>query len=793
MTLPPGTKLGAYEVLAPLGAGGMGEVFRARDARLHREVAIKGLPEAFAKDPERLARFEREARMLASLSHANIAAIYGIEDAGGAPFLVLELVEGESLAQRLTRGSLPLREALDVAGQIAAAMEAAHERGIVHRDLKPGNVMLTPARVVKVLDFGLAKGGATEGGAVSGLSQSPTMGAGATASGLVLGTASYMSPEQARGLAVDRRTDVWAFGCVVYECLTARQAFNGPTASDVIGRILEREPDWNALPPATPARLRDLLKRCLTKDVEGRPRDIGDLKRELGAIAQELSSPSGIHASSPGGVPSLAVLYFENLANDQESEYFCAGITEDILTDLSKIRGLRVASRNAVVRYKGGPTDIPKIAAELGVGAVLEGSVRRAGGRVRITAQLINAADGFHLWAERYDRTLEDVFAVQEEIAAAIAGALRVTLAPAEAANLARNRPEDVRAYDLYLKGRARYGAYTAASLHEAIALFTQATELDPNYALAWAGIADCYGQLNQWGEHEDRAELARLGLEAAERAMQLNPKLPEAYKAQALVLRFAGDIDGGRAALLRAVQADPRFAPALLNLCVDAYCLADVAGAERYVRRVLAIDPQDAFATIWLSLITIETSRSEEAAALARRVRTLSDETFYVTASYGIRTMIQLAAGDLDLAAQTIREGLADGAVPAQMHAFEAYLAALAGRADDARRMVKELDGTPALAAGALISAAAAALKVGETEIAVRILNRTVVQQLSPTAARIDPTLHAVLDQPPFAPRRRDATLVWPLEAPMIDRARFRLFKEVRIDTGLPEGSDVR
>jgi len=791
--LTPGTKLGVYEVLAPLGAGGMGEVFRARDARLHREVAIKGLPEAFAKDPERLARFEREARMLASLSHPNIAAIYGIEDADGTPFLVLELVEGESLAQRLTRGSLPVRETLDVAAQIAAAMEAAHERGIVHRDLKPGNVMLSPTRVVKVLDFGLAKGGAIEGGPVSGLSQSPTMGAGATAAGLVLGTASYMSPEQARGLAVDRRTDVWAFGCVVYECLTARQAFSGPTASDVIGRILEREADWNALPPATPARLKDLLKRCLTKDAEVRPRDIGDLKRELGAIAQELSSASGVHASSIGGVPSLAVLYFENLANDQESEYFCAGITEDILTDLSKIRGLRVASRNAVARYKGGPIDIPKIAAELGVGAVLEGSVRRAGGRVRITAQLVNAVDGFHLWAERYDRTLEDVFAVQEEIAAAIAGALRVTLAPGEAAKLAQNRPEDVRAYDLYLKGRARYGAYTADSLHEALALFTQATELDPNYALAWAGIADCYGQLNQWGSNEDPAELKRLGLAAAERAIQINPKLPEAYKAQALVLRFSGDRDGARAALLRAVQADPRFTPALLNLCVDAYCLADVAGAERYARRALAIDSQDAFATIWLTLLTMQTSRPEESFALALKARALSDEAFYITASYGTRAAILLAAGDQAAAAQMIQDGLADGANAVQLRCVEALVHAVAGRTEEARRMVLELDTAPGLGSGSILNAAAAALRVGETEIASRILARTIIKDLAPISVRLDPTLHAILDRAPFAPRRLDVTLVWPLEAPMIDRARFRLFKEVRIDTGLPEGSDVR
>src|SRR4051812_21573322 len=312
MSLDPGTRLGPYEIVAPLGAGGMGEVWRARDARLGRDVAIKGLPEAFAQHPERLARFEREARLLASLSHPNIAAIYGLEEVEGTPYLVLELVEGESLAQRLARGALPVREALELAGQVAAAIEAAHERGIVHRDLKPGNVMLTAARVAKVLDFGLAKGGAVEAGAASGLSAPPTMGVSGTAVGLVLGTASYMSPEQARGLAVDRRTDVWAFGCVLFESLAGAQAFAGPTTSDVIGRILEREPEWNALPPGAPQRVRDLLRRCLTKDADARPRDIGDLRRELAAIVAELSSPSGVHAVG-GATPSLAVLYFENL------------------------------------------------------------------------------------------------------------------------------------------------------------------------------------------------------------------------------------------------------------------------------------------------------------------------------------------------------------------------------------------------------------------------------------------------------------------------------------------------
>ncbi len=792
MSLAPGNRLGAYEIVAPLGAGGMGEVWRARDTRLQREVAIKALPETFANHPERLARFEREARLLASLSHPNIAAIFGLEDAGGAPYLVLELVEGESLAQRLSRGALSVRETLELGGQVAGAIEAAHERGIVHRDLKPGNVMLTGARVAKVLDFGLAKGGATESAAASGLSAAPTMGVSGTAIGLVLGTASYMSPEQARGLAVDRRTDVWAFGCVLFECLTGAQAFAGPTTSDVIGRILEREPEWNALPAAVPPRLRDLVRRCLTKDADARPRDIGDLRREIMAITQELSSPSGLHAPARG-VPSLAVLYFEDLAADKESEYFCTGITEDILTDLSKIKGLRVASRNAVARYRGAPTDIPKVAADLGVGAVLEGSVRRAGDRVRITAQLINAADGFHLWAERYDRTLEDVFAVQDEIAAAITGALRVTLAPADVEKIAATRPDDVRAYDLYLKGRERYGHYNAKALHEALDLFRQATELDPSYALAWAGIADTYGQLLQWDDDEDHAEITRLGLAAVERAVAINPRLAEAYKAESLLRLFSGDKDGSRAALLRAVEMDPRYTPALINLCVDAFARFDIAGAERYVRRALEIDPQEAFATTWLGSIMLSTSRYEEAIALAQRIRGMSDVPFYVGASYFQRASAYIALGDLAQAEKIVQAALADGVPPVRAQAITANIAARRGDTEEARRIVRELDATPGLGTGQLRMGPAAALRVGELAIALRLVQRPVVRELAPTLARLDPDLHPLLDHAPFAPRQSAGTLVWPLEAPMIDRARFKLFRKVEIDTGLPEGSEIR
>ena len=793
MRLAAGTRIGNYEIVAQQGAGGMGEVYRARDTRLDRTVAIKALPPAFAADPERLGRFEREAKLLASLSNPNIAGIHGLEDVGGAPHLVLEFVEGETLGQRLSRGPLSVRETLDICGQVAAAIEAAHDRGIVHRDLKPGNVMLTPSGAVKVLDFGLAKGGALEGAPASDLASSPTMPLAPTGHGVILGTAPYMSPEQARGKAVDRRADVWALGCVLFECLTGRLAFEGETVSDVIARILEREPDWGALPASVPARLGDLVRRCLTKDAAERPRDIGDLRRELGAIALQLSPGSGVRPpAAASDVPSLAVLYFENLAHDSESEYFCSGITEDILTDLSKIKGLRVASRNAVARYRGTPADLPTVASELGVRSVLEGSVRRAGDRVRITAQLINAADGFHLWAERYDRTLEDVFAVQEEIAKSIAEALRVTLTPAETASLAKDRPDDVRAYDLYLRGRQRYGSYTRESLQEALELFQKAIAIDPQYALAWAGTADCYGQLLAYDIATDGEEAARLGLEAARHAIALDPRMPEGHKAEALVLLYTQDYEGSRAALRRALEANPRFVPALINMGTEELRSGNMAGSERMVRRALEVDPQEPFATSGLIQTLHLTSRDDEALSAARRLRQLSDDPFYVTAAYLLPAWVHLGRGDLESADRARREGLADRARADNMRAIEAAVAARAGREEEAARLIAELDRPELLGPGALAIASSAAIRIGKPELALRFLGRRFMRDLAHWVARLDPELHPLLDREPFAPRRSSATLVWPLEAPMIDAARFALFREVRIESGLPQGSEI-
>jgi TolB-like protein/Flp pilus assembly protein TadD len=795
MALAPGTRLGNYEITAPLGAGGMGEVYRARDVRLDRAVAIKALPESFAKDPERAARFEREAKTLASLSHANIAVIYGIEDVSGDSYLVLELIEGETLAQRLARGPLDVAETLRVAAQIAAAIDAAHERGVVHRDLKPSNVMLTAAGAVKVLDFGLAKGGPAVADASSlggGTGATMTFAAAPTAEGVILGTAPYMSPEQARGKPVDRRTDVWALGCIVFECLTGKQVFPGETASDVLARILEREPEWATLPAATPARLRDLLRRCLTKDASERPRDAGDLRGELLAILADASAPAGAagRAGDSSALPSIAVLYFENLSGSAESDYFCAGITEDILTDLSKVKAMRVASRNAVARYRGASVEIAQIARELGVGHVLEGSVRRAGDRVRITAQLVSA-DGFHLWAERYDRTLEDVFAVQEEIAKAITGALSVALTPAEAKRIGQDRPADVRAYDLYLKGRAEYARYTGESLRAAIRWFEEAIAVEPGYALAHAGIADALGQTFQWGFSAD-PDVLRRGLDAARRAIALDPGLAEAHKAEALVLSQMGDEPGSHASLRRALQANPRYQPALGNLGVQHYIQGNIAGAERAFRRALEVEPDSAFTMAWLAYVLKQTGRFAQAEAIHDQMDARPRDPSAISYAFAGRAWMRFLTRDRAGMVAAVERGRDQGADPGNLAAYEALVAASLGQREEARRHLDAALATPNLHAGGVSAAAQTALELGETEVAVELLRRRLTIRLAPMIVRLEPSLHGLLDHSAFAPRRSSLTLTWPVEAPMIDPVRLGLFKEVKIASGTPGGSSV-
>jgi serine/threonine protein kinase len=789
MPLVTGTRLGNYEIVSLLGAGGMGEVYRARDVRLDRHVAIKALPEAFARDPERLARFEREARLLASVHHAHIASIFGIEDAGGTSYLAIELVEGETLAARIARGPLPAQAAIEVCAQIAAGLAAAHDQGVVHRDLKPGNVMLNAAGAVKVLDFGLAKGGVPND-ARPELTASPTAALSGTEAGVILGTAPYMSPEQARGQSVDRRTDVWALGCVLYECLTGRRAFAGATNSDMIAHILERDPDWDALPVAVPARLRDLLRRCLTKLAGERPRDVADLRGELLAIANDLSAPRSARAIDP--TPSVAVLYFENLSADSESDYFCAGITEDVLTDLSKLNGFRVASRNAVARFRGTAVDIPRAAGELGVGHVLEGSVRRAGDRVRITAQLLKA-DGFHVWAERYDRRLDDVFAVQEEIAAAIAGALRGALSPAEVQELRRERPADVKAYDLYLKGREKYRLYTSESMREALRLFERAIEVDPDYALAWAGVGDANGLLAQWSAAPDSATEIERALAAARRALALDPRLAEAHKAEALALTMSGDNEGAMTSLRRALDANPKFMPAIINMALRLFSKGHLAGAERLFRRGVQLDPMDAHANVWLSTILQLTGRWSEWEARILALQKVADHRFFKSGVHSTRALGAVLREREDELPEIVEQAQGAGLDPANLGLIEAYFAARSGRLERARQLLHAFAGFKETYLGpASLGARAALLLEDPARAAGFFTGIPSLKHIAPVLLRLQSGLHPLLDHPAFAPRKSHLTLVWPLEAPGIDPARRTVFREVRIETGVPDATDI-
>ncbi len=469
----------------------MGEVYRARDPRLNREVAIKVLPASFSDDADRLRRFEQEAQAAGALNHPNIMVVYDIGSHEGAPYVVGELLEGETLRMVLAGGELPPRLAADYALQLAQGLAAAHDKGIVHRDLKPENLFVTKDRRLKILDFGLAKFVAPE--SVSGpVTEAPTATPG-TEPGVVMGTLDYMAPEQTRGRPADARSDIFAFGAILYEMLSGQRAFRRDSAADTISAILKEDlPGFAAGRRDIPPGLDRIVRHCLEKKPEHRFQSAHDLAFDLSSSAGEgarvetrpprwvLVLFGGVlvglvvviglllwrarsgQAARPGPPDrkSIAVLPLQNLSPDPENAFFADGMTEDILTQLAKIRDLKVISRTSVMRYKGTQKPVREIASELGVATVLEGSVRRAGNRVRIVGQLVDARTDEHLWAETYDRELKDVFAIQSEVAQQIAGALRATLSPAEKRRIEQSPTRDLAAYDQYLKGRELYYRY---------------------------------------------------------------------------------------------------------------------------------------------------------------------------------------------------------------------------------------------------------------------------------------------------------------------------------------------
>ncbi len=600
--------LAHYKIVEKLGEGGMGQVFVAEDSRLGRRVALKVLSEEMAQDPDRLQRFEREARAVAALNHPNIVTIYSVEEADGQHFITMELVEGKTLAEELLKGPLRLERFYDMAHSLTDALNAAHGQGIVHRDLKPANVMVGPEGRVKILDFGLAKLRGADADGISPDIATATL----TQEGLILGTVPYMSPEQLQGKPADHRSDVFSLGIMLYEMATGRRPFQGETSVDLISAILRDTPrPVTEVKVDLPHDLGRIIRRCLEKDAGRRYQSVQDIRTEFEDLVSDKTQVSE-------GPPSLAVLSFTDMSPERDQEYFCDGIAEELINSLIRAGGLRVASRTATFALKGKNLSIREMGDELNVAHLLEGSVRKAGNRLRINAQLVNVQDGYQPWAETFDREMEDIFAIQDEIARSISRALKGVLTEKEEESAAKAPTENVKAYEFYLRGRQLFHRHSRSGLEGARRLFKRACQLDPEYANAWAGIADCSSFMYMyWDSSESELREAQ---EASRKALELDPDAAESHVARGLAVSLSREWEEAVQEFEKAIELNPESFEAYYFYARACLGQGKYEQAAEHFEQACRMRPEDYVAPKLLAQVYISLDRKNESEAANRR-----------------------------------------------------------------------------------------------------------------------------------------------------------------------------
>jgi len=719
-----GQTLSHYRILEKVAAGGMGVVYRARDEQLDRDVALKVLPSGTLTDDTARRHFRKEALALAKLNHPNIETVYEFGTQDGTDFLVMEYVPGKTLADRLARGTLPEREVIALGMQIAGALEEAHERGIVHRDLKPANIAITAKGVAKVLDFGLAKllhpvdEGTTEA---------------LTDSHVAAGTLPYMSPEQLKGEPIDARADIYTIGAVLYEMATGRRAFPENQTSRLIDAILHQPPVApRALNSRISVELESIILKCLDKDPDQRYQSAKELLVDL----RRLEPSSSRYASPPHpspvwgrvaklvgyGVPallvlaagltainvgrwrdrllghprtpqirSLAVLPLANLSGDPTEEFFADGMTDALITDLGKISALRVISRTSVMHYRDAKKTLPEIARELNVDAVVEGSVLRSGNRVRISAQLIRARSDQHLWTESYERDLRDVLALQSEVARNVANSIRIQVTPMEAGRLESTSPVNEEAYQLYLKGRYHWNKRNPDALNKSLEYFQQAVSKDPQYAPAYAGLADTYRLLGQFAVLPLRVSTDKAKA-AAQTALKLDKDLAEAHASLGIgSLMDHFDWRQADRELSTAIELNPGYASAYQWRAVSLASTGRVEEGVNMARRAQELDPLSLIINAYLGFAYYESRNYDSAADQCKKTLEL-DPNFAVAHSYLALAYAQKGAYELSLG--EARKGVELSGGAANLKVMLAVVTAAAGKRIEAQQMAVQLAG---------------------------------------------------------------------------------------------------